>query len=321
MGSTTKRYREELPKILMSMNGGGPGEMEETMMWYAVSHEKAEEEDWIRSRASWVDDKWRKFSLDRMERMKTVGRVQILSLPGPTPPPPPLGWPKKHKDYSSATGCPLSHLQGSLEDIHGQTVNLATTRPQAAVTQRKHTQRHLLILAPCPSLSSKNEDTKNARGPVGVNKKRVFNSEVNMSRVVKHMPKMQRTESKKELAVGKGEEKAVGKTTNLEGLQCQVDSQSKGGQRLAAGRSTSSSYWARDLFGFGRPKMGNWKTQAILSRSDSPITKIMKILFPPAREKILVVRATTPKTFSRRSKAIFRASKAELETMWSSSRI
>jgi len=41
-GSTTKKYREELPKILM--NGDGTGEMEETMMLYAVSHEKAEKD-------------------------------------------------------------------------------------------------------------------------------------------------------------------------------------------------------------------------------------------------------------------------------------
>ena len=71
-GSTTKKYREELPKILI--NGGGAGEMEETMMWYAVSHEKAEEEDRTRSVTSanddgpWVDEKWRKNWLDRMER-------------------------------------------------------------------------------------------------------------------------------------------------------------------------------------------------------------------------------------------------------------
>ncbi|EDR00005.1 uncharacterized protein LACBIDRAFT_334523 [Laccaria bicolor S238N-H82] len=65
------------------------------------------------------------------------------------------------------------------------------------------------------------------------------------------MPKMQRTEGKKELAVGKGKEKAGGKTTDLEG----------------------------------------------------------------PREKILAVRATAPKTVSRRGKAIFRALKAEVETM------
>ncbi|EDR08568.1 uncharacterized protein LACBIDRAFT_326710 [Laccaria bicolor S238N-H82] len=279
-------------------------------LFFDLSHEKAEEDDLARSVASWVDDKWRKFSLDRMKRRGTDTITTWTRSTTST-----FGMAEETQGLFVPSQLSLSHLQGSLEDIHGQTVNVATTRPQTAVTQRKHTRRHLLVLAPCPSLSSKNEDTKNARGPVGVDKKRVFNSEVNMSRVLKHMPKMQRTESKKELAVGKGEEKAVGKTTDLEGLQCQVDSQSKGGQRLAAGRSTSSSYWARDLFGFGRPKMGNWKTRAILSRSDSPITKIMKILFPPAREKILVVRATTPKTFSGRSKAIFKALKAELDTM------
>ncbi|EDR00002.1 uncharacterized protein LACBIDRAFT_334515 [Laccaria bicolor S238N-H82] len=33
-------------------------------------HEKAEEEDWTRSMASWVDDNWWKFLLDQMERQE-----------------------------------------------------------------------------------------------------------------------------------------------------------------------------------------------------------------------------------------------------------
>jgi len=62
-------YDEEVQREI-PMNGGGAGEMEETMMRYAVSHKKAEE-DWTRSVASanddgsWVD-KWQMNSLDGM---------------------------------------------------------------------------------------------------------------------------------------------------------------------------------------------------------------------------------------------------------------
>jgi len=72
-GYTTKKYREELPKILM--NGGGAGEVKETMMWYAVSHEKGEE-DCTRSVTSvngdgpWVHDRWWKNWLGRTERQE-----------------------------------------------------------------------------------------------------------------------------------------------------------------------------------------------------------------------------------------------------------
>jgi hypothetical protein len=70
--SATNKYHVELPRILI--NGGGAGEMEETMMWYAVTHEKPDESiiDGLalpeNAEGPWVDEKWREAYLERMER-------------------------------------------------------------------------------------------------------------------------------------------------------------------------------------------------------------------------------------------------------------
>ncbi|KAF5372333.1 hypothetical protein D9615_009288 [Tricholomella constricta] len=92
--SASQKYNLELPKILS--NGGGAGEIEETMMWYALSYEKADEDLWTRAAAigegPWEDEKWRSKWLERMERREY--KIQILlyflelSLPGPPLPPP-----------------------------------------------------------------------------------------------------------------------------------------------------------------------------------------------------------------------------------------
>jgi hypothetical protein len=53
--SVTTKYQKELPQILIQ--GGGAGEMEETMMWYAVSHEKgfiAYEQEASQSQTQWT---------------------------------------------------------------------------------------------------------------------------------------------------------------------------------------------------------------------------------------------------------------------------
>jgi len=69
-GAVSSKYQTELPRILI--NGGGAGEMEETMMWYSVTHERGngideknpnDEEEGI-----WADEKWRSQYLERMER-------------------------------------------------------------------------------------------------------------------------------------------------------------------------------------------------------------------------------------------------------------
>jgi hypothetical protein len=119
--SSTNKYHTELPQILI--DGGGASEMEETMMWYALTHEKADEETQNTLPESadgpWVIPKWRQKYLERMERREYVifqiqkrtisyrpeNRVQIqillyflkLSLPGSPPPLPSPGSSRKRK--------------------------------------------------------------------------------------------------------------------------------------------------------------------------------------------------------------------------------
>jgi hypothetical protein len=101
--SVSQKYQSILPDILR--NGGGEGEIEETMMWFALNHEKATDELWEKTEnGPWEDDKWRKEWIERMERKEyvrycgsnsylTANRVQIqilmyllkLSLLGPQP--------------------------------------------------------------------------------------------------------------------------------------------------------------------------------------------------------------------------------------------
>ena len=56
------KYRTELVQILA--DGGGAGEQEEMMMWYAWEHEKAESEE----RGNVEEEKWRRTWLERLER-------------------------------------------------------------------------------------------------------------------------------------------------------------------------------------------------------------------------------------------------------------
>ena len=69
---TSNKYHTELPQILA--DGGGAGEMEETMMWYAVTHEKAGDDLILAEDADgpWVDGKWKDAYLERMERRECV---------------------------------------------------------------------------------------------------------------------------------------------------------------------------------------------------------------------------------------------------------
>jgi len=72
--SSANKYHTELPQILS--DGGGAGEMEETMMWYALTHEKADEgtQSSLPESADgpWVVPKWRQKYLERMERREYV---------------------------------------------------------------------------------------------------------------------------------------------------------------------------------------------------------------------------------------------------------
>ncbi|PPQ69371.1 hypothetical protein CVT26_002526 [Gymnopilus dilepis] len=87
----SNKYHVELPQILA--NGGGAGEMEETMMWYALTHEKGVErpaEALEDAEGPWVNEEWRQKYMERMERREVQIQILLycykLSLPGPPPP-------------------------------------------------------------------------------------------------------------------------------------------------------------------------------------------------------------------------------------------
>ncbi|KJA13217.1 hypothetical protein HYPSUDRAFT_209728 [Hypholoma sublateritium FD-334 SS-4] len=81
--SLAEKYHVVFPQILA--DGGGAGEMEETMMWYALTHEKTPEgkED------VWSDNVWRERYLEWMERREVQIQILLyfykLALPGPPP--------------------------------------------------------------------------------------------------------------------------------------------------------------------------------------------------------------------------------------------
>ncbi|KAG7447555.1 uncharacterized protein BT62DRAFT_993235 [Guyanagaster necrorhizus] len=90
------KYHTDLPQLLS--DGGGDGEIEETMMWYALSNEKADESrgqsrpgSSERAEELWMNEKWRAKWLERMERREVLIQILLhlllLSLPGPPPPP------------------------------------------------------------------------------------------------------------------------------------------------------------------------------------------------------------------------------------------
>ncbi|KAJ4485661.1 hypothetical protein J3R30DRAFT_3441047 [Lentinula aciculospora] len=108
--TAANKYQVELPQILD--NNGGAGEIEETMMWFALSFEKANgdgQHERERTRTNtgssecstqsaelpiWMDEKWRAKWIRRMERrevkIQILLHLLILSLPGPALPPPEL---------------------------------------------------------------------------------------------------------------------------------------------------------------------------------------------------------------------------------------
>jgi hypothetical protein len=81
--AASNKYRVELPQILL--DGGGAGEMEETMMWYVINYEKGQDtaspNDAAHSSGSlddpWVNEEWRKDWLQRMERREYVSRLSL----------------------------------------------------------------------------------------------------------------------------------------------------------------------------------------------------------------------------------------------------
>ena len=75
--SAAAKYHVELPQILS--DGGGAGEMEETMMWFAVNYEKGPEQNNAHENVDepWRDDAWRTAWLERMERRECVYLILV----------------------------------------------------------------------------------------------------------------------------------------------------------------------------------------------------------------------------------------------------
>jgi len=72
--AASTKYKLELPQILY--DGGGAGEIEEIMMWYAVTHEKAENGASMAANAdgveTWANESWRQKWMDRIEERESV---------------------------------------------------------------------------------------------------------------------------------------------------------------------------------------------------------------------------------------------------------
>lgn len=66
--AASNKYYVDLPQILA--DGGGAGEIEENMMWFALSFEKTEGlgQGGEGEPEPWRDEQWRKTWLERMER-------------------------------------------------------------------------------------------------------------------------------------------------------------------------------------------------------------------------------------------------------------
>ncbi|KAG1759292.1 hypothetical protein EDD22DRAFT_906895 [Suillus occidentalis] len=92
--ATADKYHNELPQILA--DGGGAGEAEESMMWYALGYEKvdASAEHLNREDSAMLEDKWRSGWLERMEQREVQIQILLyflkLFLPGPCTPLPPV---------------------------------------------------------------------------------------------------------------------------------------------------------------------------------------------------------------------------------------
>ncbi|KAL5510943.1 hypothetical protein ACEPAG_4700 [Sanghuangporus baumii] len=81
--AASDKYRTELVQILA--DGGGAGEQEEMMMWYAWEYEKAENDEG----GTINEEKWRKAWLERLERREVMIQILLLmlkiSIPGLKP--------------------------------------------------------------------------------------------------------------------------------------------------------------------------------------------------------------------------------------------
>ncbi|KAG1904243.1 uncharacterized protein F5891DRAFT_1013549 [Suillus fuscotomentosus] len=95
--AAANKYHNELPQILA--DGGGAGEAEESMMWYALGYEKvdgsAERNEHLTGEDNaMLEEKWRLGWLECMEQREVQIQILLyflkLSLPGPCTPLPPV---------------------------------------------------------------------------------------------------------------------------------------------------------------------------------------------------------------------------------------
>jgi len=80
-----KKYHTDLPHLLDAEEGEGEGDIEEEMMWYAVSHEKgASAKNGGQAQESevevWKDEAWRSQYLEKMERREYVVQLHPQSV-------------------------------------------------------------------------------------------------------------------------------------------------------------------------------------------------------------------------------------------------
>ncbi|KDR70955.1 hypothetical protein GALMADRAFT_144421 [Galerina marginata CBS 339.88] len=137
------KYHVELPRILA--DGGGAGEMEETMMWYSLTHEKGNGNAQVASEEAdgpWVDDGWRQAYMNRMERREVQIQILLLlyklSLPGP--PPPEKKKKKRFKVIPEPTLTTEDHLETFMDKLSTwQLIGaLDRTKPATGKTEERH---------------------------------------------------------------------------------------------------------------------------------------------------------------------------------------
>jgi hypothetical protein len=71
---TQNKYHQELPKILAEQGGGG--EVEESMMWYAWSHEKYAAPEGVDAEEH--ERQWRNKWLDKLEKRESVIHLKLV---------------------------------------------------------------------------------------------------------------------------------------------------------------------------------------------------------------------------------------------------
>ncbi|RXW11993.1 hypothetical protein EST38_g13862 [Candolleomyces aberdarensis] len=134
--TVTNKYRKELLQILL--NGGGAGEMEEGMMWFALSHEQADEQE------PWLNVQWRDQWLDRLERREVQIQILLYYLKLSLPPAPTSSKPKgKRKRSTSSERLTEDYLEAFMDKLSmWQLLNsVQSTSMNSSSTAKKENER------------------------------------------------------------------------------------------------------------------------------------------------------------------------------------